>query len=458
MRFSLLNLVAVLLSVLIVSAKIDIEDVPFELLDDDTISIEERFREAIKPIDEVVSGIKNAATITGALAHIPVIGEGFGAISKILVYVAAKEWRDGIYKAIPQAIDQSHAINDLIWLQSTLNTIYQQFNQLKADGIQEHEVQTKLEIIQNELMKMINLYAQENVVFRRYPQFSIPVFDSIAILLRMFEPLREKAIPNRKTAQMACRVQDLVEDYRELNVFHRLQGIRYKTVCGTPAGFHVCNSQPDDGFKRTVIKSHDQNGYNSKGYIGCYTSGCALPAHCLIDRGTKYEPDGRGPTSEEECTMDYIGLLRQRIEKKYDRSYNMLGNVCTSHVRYQQSKTGYGWLKLIFLTAHGESCDISSYCDLYIRLSIDDNAVYTTRVVDEEDNPFFYEMYESKKINKHSRFELNLRDKNVFQDKSLVRFIGSLSESRRLIGKRFGTNYFHISVLWRDEYQYEYQF
>lgn len=66
---------------------------------------------------------------------------------------------------------------------------------------------------------------------------------------------------------------------------------------------------------------HDVHGYNSTPYIECYSSRCdnaALPRYCFVDdlSGLTYHPTG--DDERLQCSKEYAGLLRRRVEKIYD--------------------------------------------------------------------------------------------------------------------------------------------
>lgn len=176
-----------------------------------------------------------------------------------------------------------------------------------------------------------------------------------------------------------------------------------------------------------------------------------------------YVPNGVGQASEEKCTRDYVGLLRQRIEKAYDLPFKMLDTVCTKEIRGKKRETGYGWLKFIILDAYGKylpdggHCDLggTSACDLYVRMHIDGKEVFNTRTVLNEEQAMFYEMYRTDRVKYFWNIQLNLRDEDYNVDDSLVRLNCTLLYLDGYQHIKFKDNYFNIIATWRIEYEYE---
>lgn len=143
----------------------------------------------------------------------------------------------------------------------------------------------------------------------------------------------------------------------------------------------------------------------------------------------------------------------------------MLQNVCTPEFRSKQTKSGFGWLKLLVVDAYGRflpdgsPCDWGelSNCDSYVRMHIDGEEVYNTDVIDNESKVVFYNMYTSKRLDKSLPVRLNLRDEDHSQDDSLVRVDGCLYEINGIQRFQFKEHkhYFTTIAYWRNEYLYE---
>lgn len=444
------------------------EDVPFDLLNDDSVATEAHLRDALQPVNDAVQKIKIASTVFVALSAIPVIGAGAGAgagiISGILGATAERDWKEGIYKYVSSEIDRSSLISDVHRIQAVLRTVNQFFNQMKEDT-QEEQIKFKLNSMKKDFMTIANEMAHENALFRRYPQFWTPIFGSIAVSFQLFAPLYEKVFAE-DASRLACRFQDLIRDYQELNVFYRLYSIHYKErYLITPDYFGVRDVQPDSGFTEKCKLEHNERGYNSTADIQCARGPCndiALQKYCFNDDLSRLSYVALG--HPYQCSRDYVALLRHRIERIYDISYDMLGNVCTAEVRNKQRKTGYGWLKLVFVDGHGIELPDGSYCDwpainkcdLYVRVHIDDETVYNTKEIPNESDPTFYEMFTTRRLKKSSRMQLNLRDADDFgNDDSLVRVNGALYHLQGTQTFSFEKNHFTTIAYWRDEYKYE---
>lgn len=438
-------------------------------------SFEQRVSEAMENTENIINTIKMASRPADTLKLIPTIGDTLsGSISFLVTYETNNMWKDALYKSIGDAVQRSHAEDKLSDIQAILKTISQLFKHLKTKQLNDDDVKSKLHIILFEFMKIVNLFSRDDISFRKYPQITITPFYSIAILYAIFESIRQKYIPYYTTNVLACRIQDQIEEHRYLHVFNRLNDIESKiynglTVRSGTAAVRSRDVKPDKFASNVISRNYNPNGYNAESFIECENwYKCEISVvderECIRDKESIY----RYSRASDNCPIGYMELLRHRVETAYDRSKNVLNEHCPNSVRSQRKATGYGWLKIIFtfakgiLLPDGMYCDPAivnvrfTPCDLYVKLKINGNREYKTKVI-EADEVAFYEMYQSTKISKYQSYEMKLKDDDTGSDDTLVRINGEISE---LIGQQyhriqFKDNYFDIIVYWRDEYEDE---
>lgn len=407
------------------------------------------------------------------MGAIPEIGGAAkGIVSSVVDSELNKMWRDALYKEIVDAIGRSHAEQALSSMRSGLQSISQHFNQLRTLQLSNDDVRTKVHIIHNKFMEILNLYSDESVIFRKYPQFTITLFASIVILLKIFESIREKYIPNLSTKALACRFQDQIEEYRNLHVFYRLDGIEFPRTLGkTDHGASRKIEKRDDNAAAVINLDYDSTGYNGNNdFICCDGKHCdGYGVRCIKDQDSMYAyPEG----DRDRCSSDYMRLLRHRIENAYDMSKQGLNDICTKSVRSERKATGRGWLTIIFTTAHGKylpntggACDpfflfgpkaSATPCDLYVELEIDGRHEFSTKEKEGYDVSF-YEMYRSRKSSKHQSVELRLMDSDTGDDDQLIKWQGKIGDLIDTLSRRiqYEDNYFDIIVHWRDEFEDE---
>lgn len=330
-------------------------------------------------------------------------------------------------------------------------------------------------------MNIINWFSREDTIFRKYPELTITQFHSIAILFAIFESIREKYIPNLPTNALACRLQDQIDEFRYLNVFNRLDGIVLQTPCASSVFHHAipleqetqtleigisCKSKPNNIASNVITRNYQPNGYNTNNFIDCEQKYCNVKLRggkCITDQNSSYQYH----QANDKCAIEYMELLRHRIENAYDKSKNAPNEICTENVRSQRNTTGYGWLKIIFTSAKGERlpsgrfCDSAgfirlSHCDLYIDLSINGQHEYSTQVIEGNEVAFF-ELYQSKKISKNQSYEIKLNDEDVRSNDTLITTTGKIDHLTTEYYHRMALNdnYFDMVVYWRDEYEDE---
>lgn len=472
------QLLVALLTIGFVSANIPISEIETNLDDISSYtSFDQQVNQAMEYTENVIKNIKTAALPATALSKIPYIGSAAsGGISSLVTSVTNEKSDDALYKAIGDAAQRSDAKNHISNIQAILQTISQQFNQLRINQLNDVDVISKVHIIHNEFMNIINLISLDDVVLRKYPQFTIKPFSSISILFAIFESIREKYVPRISTKLLACRFQDQIEEYRFMNIFYRFKDmkcLRSMQSNGPGGSLWACYKycSPYKSASEVINRVYNPNGYNENNFIRC-----AAKNYCegdpFKDNGCLKDQDFALHFSNDWCLFDYMALVRHRIEAAYDKSKNVLDDICTDNLRSERKATGYGWLKIIFTFAKGELlpsgwvCDkigflnvAMSPCDLYVKLRINGNVEYKTQVI-EGTEVAFYEMYQSKKISKDQSYEMKLKDADTIGTPEILITvngqIGNLITNKINHHRmQFKDNYFDLIVYWRDEYEDE---
>lgn len=368
---------------------------------------------------------------------------------------------------ITDTVDRRLANQETINMLASLTTITQQFEQIRNSvNLPEADIRIKLHIVQNEIMKSINLYKQEGSIFCKYPELAIVPFGAIAILLNVFEPLRKKILPAIKTTpDLACQLQNLCDKYAFLYVFNRFYEIQ---VLGPKDGSSIMHPGATTGYSPNwqsrneaaidiFLDEYNQHGYNTTERLLCDEPG--YKNSYLLDK-TGYNSKLRFHMSDRYCSKGYLQLVRHKIESAFDDSKKTLNDICTNDYRSTfRKKTNRGYLTIIFGRAWGDqdNCEWHSPCDLYIDLHVNGNKVLTTWVI-ESNSAYYFKKYESGNIAETSEIEMRLMDKDVGDDEVLVRtkhnlryFIDDYGvRSHKFTNKNNG---FEVKMFWMPIYE-----
>lgn len=428
----------------------------------------EKFQRAMEEMDSAAREIKRATIPLKALSFIPKIGSTLsGGVSELINAEIQKQWKEALYKNIVGAIDQSHAEQQLLGVQAILSTISQQFSMLKEGNIDNSEIGTKIQIIENELLNVMNTYSLRNSVFRKYPQLTISQFASIAVLSILFEALYKSFHGHEyvgKSTFIGCRLQDLMEDYRNVHVIRRLNAKNFREA-ELPALYGLSFDADVEGHITSLVLQAD---YNPQQNV-CFRKKDA--GRCAVSVIYTHLNPMCGDVSDRACTMEYKWELRNRIKSAYDMTKNTLNEICPQQLRERRKSTGFGWVLLGFITAYGETLDNgkicdrfpvfrtkSSGCDLFVEFQVDSVSKYLTTVHEIDNSPInFNAVYESEKFSKQQSFTLQLLDKDKRKVDTLITVSGSIEDLAGKSGQVWksasGKNYFDVFVHWIEEYE-----
>lgn len=193
-------------------------------------------------------------------------------------------------------------------------------------------------IIHDKIMTILNRFADEKAIFKNYPQLVAKPLSTLAVLIAIFNPIQKEFAPSIESAvYLSCRLQDILVEYRFLNICYRLKEVGFYKI------------RPDilyDKASEVIGWNYNRYGYNNnKTTIECNQCECSFSqcmtalTPCLQDHYSNQCFKGNSPMSSN-CPPEYMGAMRYNIEKSFGKMIDQLNDVCPAHIRAQRKLTG----------------------------------------------------------------------------------------------------------------------
>lgn len=232
------------------------------------------------------------------------------------------EWRMRLTTAISTEVLHGITENEIRWMEATIRTIQDKTKLLDDSNPDLDNRKTIASIIHTDLSKMINFFDIKTSLFRRYPLIGTPPLIQLASLVALFSPIAQTLIPmEAKNPQIACKMYDVLMDYRPRTVAARLHKLSAET---SNAEKTIFNS-----IVKAMALPYNQRGYNetSPATIDC-EQGCKnRVSHCLTDTfGTVEYYVSNEYTST--CVTDLLKFIRYRVEKLFP--IDLLDKLCVN--------------------------------------------------------------------------------------------------------------------------------
>lgn len=359
----------------LVSADVPFDDVKLEIFENRKTDFETNILNSLKIAKNFFgSGAGKAVFNAGAKAinFIPFIKVLSALLPKLGNLLAENsDWRPVFAKAITEETNHAITHNQLVWLESTMQTIEQNIpllDEQKQPDIENRKANALY--IQNNINTMMNYFDQRSGLFKKYPLVTAPLLVSLASIIAVFTPLANSLIPiEAKHMQLTCKAHDVLLAYRSRAVFQRTKKLNLEYLYNqfvmdalkqpfnengynqTNPGILHCDSGCEKPYPVTYCKSVCRQYRNERNCVRTQCKHYELDHHsyCISDAfgSNKYNHndiiDGRNPTSVSSfpCVSDYVGLVRHRVENIFPVA--ILDKLCD---RRQRKKTDYGWLTI----------------------------------------------------------------------------------------------------------------
>lgn len=356
-------------------ADVPFDDVKFEIFENRKTDFETNILNSLQIAKNFFgSGAGKAVFNAGAKAinFIPFIKALSSLLPKLGDLLAEQsDWRPVFARAITEETNHAITHNQLVWLESTMQTIEQNIPLL--DEQKQPDIENRKSnalFIQNNINTMMNYFDQRSGLFKKYPLVTAPLLVSLVSIIAVFTPLANTLIPiEAKHLQLTCKAHDVLLAYRSRAVFARTQKLNLEYLYNkfvmdalkqpyneygynqTNPGILQCDSGCEKPYPETYCKSVCRQYRDERNCMRAQCNRYELDQHsyCVTDAfgSNKYNHkdiiDGKDPTAVPAfpCVSDYVGLVRHRVENIFPVA--LLDKLCD---RRPRKRTGYGWLTI----------------------------------------------------------------------------------------------------------------
>lgn len=305
------------------SAGIPFDQVKFNIFDNNqTHLLEALVSNSLKSTENFFANknIANLITNTEILtlnSVVPFVGQ-LSTVSSTFRNLLANdgEWVKSFVKSTANERRSDLALSDIHWMQAAIKIIKNEVTDLDGTNI-EHNVFRKsiASFVHSDLDKMINLFAHQYSIFKKYPLIGAPVLIELSLLIAIFTPIAKVLVPlDVKNPQIACKTLNTLLDYRPRIVSARLEKIHSNNTLfvGTLAAVRQLPYYPY-GYNKTVAlecQKINENRLFLPPNNGLWDEfGYDIPHHY-----------------DQTCFRDYASYVRHKVEKMFP--IQLLERVC----------------------------------------------------------------------------------------------------------------------------------
>lgn len=332
--FRKLSLLIFVITIGLNSASISYDDIPTRIFASEPRAFEYRVSAATQSVKVFFSRHDiSIAVVSGVIAarFLPYIGKFTKLVPKMCEMVAEQsDWRTQFTKAIVEETMRGIGESEVRHIEATMQTIQSKIMLLSDQNTDAENRKTVASIIHTELNRIVNLFELKSSLFRKYPLVGAPPLIHLASLVAMFTPVAQALIPmEAMNPQIACKMHDLLLDYRIRTVMARL----HKLHAQVSAFESMVNwTYRPSSLIAVMAMPYNKYGYNSTnppvincGW-GCDRDEMEVMETCVMDKFSKHA--FYGPSfGNDTCLKEYGALLRFRVEELFP--VEELGSLCT---------------------------------------------------------------------------------------------------------------------------------
>lgn len=298
--------------------RISLDEVKFNIFDDKSDTFEAEVLQSLQTTNNFWAdkNVENAINIGyGALNFIPAAAP-FATLVPIARSMLAEtsDWTTAFVKTFTTEGERKDALQKVVDIETTLETIETKMpllNDTNPDLANRKSIATDFH---SAFDKMLNYFKHTDSLFKNFPLIGSPPLISMSLLIASFQPIIKALNPQEAvTPQLACKVHDILLDYRERAVEDRLHKIT------------VLNGTLRANFRDAVshIRALPYNPteyrdpYNSIIYNAVECRKNCWSNICLNDPYSKDQYDGINIYRLDTCAKSYAALVRHRVEEMY---------------------------------------------------------------------------------------------------------------------------------------------
>lgn len=259
-----------------------------------------------------------ASIETSALDSVtPFVGK-LGGLSLVLRNIVAKDgdWIESFGRAIANDSRGGLALNDIHWMQAAIDLLQSKVIDLDDSNADYNVFRKRIaSFMHSDLDKMVNLFAHQYSIFKKFPLIGAPIFIELSLLIATFSPIAFQLVPlEAKNPPIACKALHTLLDYRPRTVSARLDKIHSNSTSFV-----------------SRLAAVRQLPYNPYGYNKATTLQCQrvdesrpfLPLNnSLWDEFGLYIPYD----NDQSCFSDYASHVRHKVEELFP--IRLLEKVC----------------------------------------------------------------------------------------------------------------------------------
>lgn len=259
-----------------------------------------------------------ASTQTSTLDSVTPFFAKLGGLSLALRNIVAKEgdWIQSFARAIANDGRDGLALYDIHWMQAAIDLFEKEVIDL-YDSNADHDVSRKriASFMHSDLDKMINLFAHQYSIFKKFPLIGAPILIELSLLIAIFSPIAKILVPLQvRNPQIACKTLHTLLDYRPRTVSARLEKVHSNSTL----------------FVSTLAAvrqlSYNPNGYSKAASLQCQS----------VDESRPFRPSNNSLWDDfgyyipyhydQSCFSDYASYVRHKVEELFP--IRLLEKVC----------------------------------------------------------------------------------------------------------------------------------
>lgn len=229
------------------------------------------------------------------------------------------DWKQTFSKTITREIRREITLSNLRTLEEKLLTMEEKFVLLNATSNPDMLSRKNIaSYIHTELDIILNVFGSIDSLYRKYPLLSTPPIIALALFIIVFDPIVKELIPmEAHSPQLACKMIEIIEDYRPRAVHDRLEKLSLFSTRVSKQTLRSFEWKLSGAIFNAMQKPYDQYGYND-----------TIPASMDCDNVITTVPDGITVLlkddfgtdkywGEESCINDYALFVRYRVEQLF---------------------------------------------------------------------------------------------------------------------------------------------
>lgn len=270
--------------------------------------------------EKLFSSVPIAAQFTSALSFLRNTLAGQSALETTLT------------KIIPNAVKRDIANDNIRLMGAKIETINTYFDYLQNGNDFTSQSNTSLvHNIHSELSTIVNQFVDRNAILRQYPPVAVKILFALAPVIAIFHPILKAIVPAlADKTQIACNFYVVLYEYRTLAAEFRMSKTKI---------FKTYNQMSLDGdyirdnrfaIDNVIQKPYNELGYSDTKMLKCDMDDCSIIEFCLTDLVSNKEFGTRSSSNHSSpCNLDYLGLIRHRIEQSFQAPMELVSKTCS---------------------------------------------------------------------------------------------------------------------------------